>query len=199
MKDRLVISGLKRPGLQPTSLRLIAGETVCIAGASGAGKTLLLRAIADLDVNEGDLRLDGTRREDIAAPTWRNRVAFVPAESGWWATIVADHFPSPLPDTVSQLGFPTDVASWPISRLSTGERQRLALARSLALGPDVLLLDEPTSGLDPASTAKVESLLQEALAQGAAAIVVTHDAAQAARLGARRFQMTDGKLHEGAT
>ena len=78
---------------------------------------------------------------------------------------------------------------WPITRLSTGEKQRLALVRALLGAPDVLLLDEPTSGLDPDATAAVEALLRERLAAGLALILVTHDADLAARLGSAQLEV----------
>jgi len=86
--------------------------------------------------------------------------------------------------------------SWPVSRLSTGERQRLALLRAMVQGPRVLLLDEPTSALDPEATAKVESLLHEKIAGGLIAVMVTHDAAQAERMSRQRYEMKDGVLSE---
>src|SRR5215831_4060928 len=56
------------------------------------GKTLLLRAIADLDPNDGFVSLDGRDRAAIAAPEWRRLVGYVPAEPGWWADTVGEHF-----------------------------------------------------------------------------------------------------------
>jgi len=58
----LAVRNLTRPGLEPTSFELAAGECVALRGPSGAGKTLLLRALADLDPNEGEVALDGTPR-----------------------------------------------------------------------------------------------------------------------------------------
>jgi ABC-type phosphate transport system ATPase subunit len=84
--------------------------------------------------------------------------------------------------------------SWPVSRLSTGEKQRLALLRAIVQGPSVLLLDEPTSALDPEATSKVESVLHEKIQAGVSLILVTHDAAQAKRMSQQRFLMADGRL-----
>ena len=81
-----------------------------------------------------------------------------------------------------------------LARLSTGERQRLALVRSLAAQPAVLLLDEPTASLDQASVALVEALLQAQLRQGLILILVTHAREQATRLAHRMVEMHERKL-----
>ena len=191
----LTVRRLVRPGLKPSDLDLAAGECVGLSGPSGAGKSLLLRAIADLDVNHGDLALEGTARDAMPAPLWRRLVAYVPAESGWWAETVGGHFdgadPAPL---FSALGLADAVLAWQVARLSTGERQRLALARALLRTPKVLLLDEPTSGLDPQAAERVEAELKRRLDAGNAILVVTHDPAQAERLAGRRLRMEDGRL-----
>jgi len=64
----------------------------CPARPSGAGKSLLLRAIADLDPNEGTVKLDGMLREAVPAPHWRSQVTYVAAEPGWWGDTVQEHF-----------------------------------------------------------------------------------------------------------
>jgi len=192
----LKIRGLARPGVEPADLDVAAGECVAVSGPSGAGKSLLLRAIVDLDPNQGDVSLDGNARAALAAPDWRRRVVYVPAEAGWWADQVADHFPDPAvaAPLVTRLGLPAAAMEWEVARLSTGEKQRLALARAMVIGPDALLLDEPTSGLDPETTAIVESMLHERVADGIAVLIVTHDAKQAERLAKRRYRMAKGKL-----
>ncbi len=192
----LQIHGLTRTGLQPVNLEVDAGACIAIRGSSGAGKSLLLRAIADLDPADGEVILKGTSRTDMAAPEWRKRVVYVAAESGWWDVTVGDHFENPdiAAGYLVRLGFPDDAMYWPVSRLSTGERQRLALLRAIVLTPEVMLLDEPTSALDPEATAKVESILHEKCAAGAAIIMVSHDKAQAARMAENRFVMTAGML-----
>ena len=193
----LSVRYLRRSGLAPTSFDLAAGECVAVRGPSGAGKTLLLRAIADLDPSEGAVALDGRPREAMPAPAWRRRVAYVPAESGWWAETAGEHVRGDWSAALPLLGalrLPADCRSWPVRRLSTGERQRLALVRALVLDPRVLLLDEPTSGLDPEAAAAVERIVAERLRAGAAgALWVTHDAAQAGRVaGTRRLVVEPG-------
>ena len=194
----LDVRNLTRPGLHPVTLNLGVGDCAAITGPSGAGKSLLLRAIADLDPSEGVVALEGTDRMAMSAPAWRRQVMYVPAESGWWASRVGAHFA----DRDAAAGFlgrfdlSADALDWEVSRLSTGERQRLALIRALALAPRVLLLDEPTSGLDKEATARVESLLHEHLATGAAILLVTHDERQAARLSPRGYRIEAGTLTE---
>ena len=86
---------------------------------------------------------------------------------------------------------------WPVARLSTGERQRLALVRALVQGPEVLLLDEPTGPLDAEATERVEALLRGALERGAGMLIVTHSPEQAARLARRHLHVADGVVTEG--
>jgi len=81
-----------------------------------------------------------------------------------------------------------------VAQCSTGERARLALLRALAASPAFLLLDEPTGALDQAATLAVEALLQERMLAGLGVVLVTHDTAQAERLGAVRQQMAAGRL-----
>ena len=76
-------------GLAPFDLTIEAGECVALTGASGSGKTLVLRALADLDPGAGEVTLDGHSRTAIAAPDWRRRVVYLAAEPGWWADRVA--------------------------------------------------------------------------------------------------------------
>ncbi len=200
----LTIRGLTRPGLSPFDLELAGGECVAVLGPSGGGKTLLLRAIADLDPNEGELSLDGESRAGMSGPEWRGRVSYLASEPGWWAERIGAHFTDaeaaiPL---LAALGLGAEALDWTVSRASTGERQRLALARTLARtqtqAPEVLLLDEPSSGLDPAATEMVEAMLRERLAAGVAILIATHDPAQAGRLARRRLIVEAGEVREEA-
>jgi phosphate-transporting ATPase len=195
----LTVRDLSRPGLAPATLDVADGEAVAIVGPSGAGKTLLLRAIADLDPNSGAVALDGANRDGLSGPDWRRRVGYLAAEAGWWADRVGDHFPEPAAATrwIIELGLTETALDWQIARLSTGEKQRLALARLLVNGPRVLLLDEPTSALDAASVTRAEAVLRDRLAAGASLVFTTHDPDQAARLAGRILTMTAGRLDGG--
>jgi ABC-type iron transport system FetAB ATPase subunit len=192
----LSVRDLASAVLGPVSLEVAAGECVAVRGASGAGKSLLLRAIADLDPNEGDVALNGVTRNDMPAHAWRRQVALVPAESGWWADIVGEHFIAAPADMglLEALGLAAEALDWTVARLSSGEKHRLAILRALSLRPKALLLDEPSASLDETSTERLEAVLQEQSAQGFPVLLVTHDAAQAGRLGARVITMAGGRI-----
>jgi phosphate-transporting ATPase len=194
----LEVRDLQTKILKPASFSLAAGECIAVKGPSGAGKTLLLRAIADLDPNQGVVSLEGRDRSTIPAPEWRRMVGYVPAEPGWWAETVGEHFGdwTAAVAVLTSLGFPEEAKSWPIARLSTGERLRLAIVRALIIRPKVLLLDEPTAALDAASVAAIESLIAIPIRAGLAVLWVTHDAGQARRIARRQLAVEAGSVRE---
>ncbi|MDR3717864.1 MAG: ABC transporter ATP-binding protein [Bryobacteraceae bacterium] len=194
----LEINGLTGTPGGPFRLDVDAGECVVISGTSGIGKSLLLRMIADLDENEGSVVLNGASRNAMPAPQWRRQVIYVAAESGWWAANVREHMhpaQSALP-LLPRLGLSEQLLDAPVSQLSTGERQRLALIRAVIRKPRVLLLDEPTSALDEQMVLRVEALLKDLMASGTGIIMVTHNEQQAHRMATRRYHMTAGQLTE---
>ncbi|GBC62991.1 ATP-binding protein [Desulfonema ishimotonii] len=193
--DGLHLEDLRFKDIGPVNLRIGRGECVGISGPSGAGKTLLLRAIADMDPHTGNVFLDGTESRDMTAPEWRKKVGLLPAESAWWADTVGAHFRSVSEVWFRRLGFEADVLSWEISRLSGGERQRLALLRLLTNRPEALLLDEPTANLDPESVMRVEELIGEYRRTCMAPVLwVSHDPRQLQRVASRRFLIRDRRL-----
>nr|GFC35012.1 hypothetical protein [Tanacetum cinerariifolium] len=116
-------------------------------------------------------------------------VVYQAAEPAWWDATARAHLPASeqkraqaLADALKLRAAALDTD---LELLSTGERQRLALIRSLACRPRVLLLDEPASALDAASTAALEALLRSELERGTSVLVVTHSEEQAERLGQR--------------
>ncbi|MBF0561437.1 MAG: ATP-binding cassette domain-containing protein [Alphaproteobacteria bacterium] len=197
---RLSVRSLARPGLTSASLDLAAGECMAVMGESGAGKTLLLRAIADLDPTTGTVSLDGHDRAAIPAPLWRQQVSYLASDAGWWAQGVAEHFAdwNTAAIIAAAVGLTAEAGSWPVTRLSSGERQRLALVRTLANAPRVLLLDEPTANLDEASALAVERLLLDRLASGVAILMVTHNPNQARRMAQRLLIVDGGRVREEA-
>jgi putative ABC transport system ATP-binding protein len=201
--ENMVGSGLTTKGLRsdfagPFDLTVGDGTCTAITGPSGSGKSLLLRMIADLDPNTGDVWLDDRPRAAMSGPQWRHQATYVSAESGWWADQVSVHFTGNAPDAIDlmmpQLGLRAALMEAPVAQLSTGEKQRLALMRALLQRPRLLLLDEPTAALDHESVGLAERLLQEFNAGGGAMILVTHDPSQAVRLGTRHFRMASGRL-----
>ncbi|MFO8154592.1 MAG: ABC transporter ATP-binding protein [Pseudomonadota bacterium] len=194
----LAVEGLSGTGFGPVGLEVGAGRCTGLAGHSGSGKSQILRAIADLEPSEGRVRLDGRDRTEWPAPQWRCRVALLPAEPQWWATRVDDHFAQGLPqEWLERVGLPTSTAEREVARLSTGERQRLALLRVMVMRPEVLLLDEPTSNLDSGSEQRVEDMVAEyRAASGAAVLWVSHDEAQLNRVAECSYRVHIGRLGE---
>ena len=179
-------------------LSVAESEVVCLLGDSGSGKSLLLRAIADLIVNEGEVSLWGKRRESFSPPEWRKRVGYLAAEILWWEETVDLHFSRPLSrEDLDKLNLPHDAGEWAPSRLSMGERQRLGILRMLDRSPEVLLLDEPTANLDENSSSVVEQVLLDYIGeQSAPALWVTHSKDQAGRVGHRILEMKNQSLTE---
>jgi putative ABC transport system ATP-binding protein len=195
--NSLKITGLKTLNLGPVDLDIAAGECVCLSGASGSGKSLTLRAVADLDPHEGDISLDGDRASSMNGPAWRRQVGLLPAESAWWGETVGEHFGEIDEGLMDKLGFEREALTWKISRLSTGERQRLALLRLLMNKPRALLLDEPTASLDRENIKRVEELVKDYRRQQNAAVLwVSHDPEQIARVSDRLVTIKDHALVE---
>ena len=196
----LRLDGLSTMLLREVDLTLAAGERLFLSGASGSGKSLLLRAVADLDSHRGEVWLDDLPRSRLTPPEWRRRVGLLPAESHWWAETVGEHWRapaagSPIEALLVALGFDVDVSGWAITRLSTGERQRLALARLLLNQPQALLLDEATANLDSVNRERVETVLEDYRAAHATAMLwVSHDPEQRVRLGGRRLVIRESRL-----
>ena len=203
MTTALTIQNLRFLSNGPYALELAAGECCGINGASGIGKSQFLRAVADVLPHEGECTLENRPCFSMEPQDWRKNVALVPAESFWWYDTVGPHFGvESIKDPyfchlTERLGFSLDVLKWQISRLSTGERQRLSLIRTLITKPKVLLLDEPTSGLDKRMAAEVENIVAACCANNESSCLwVSHDLEQLARISDRCFQLSREALVE---
>ncbi len=182
--------------LSNVSLTVPGGQVACLSGPSGSGKSRLLRAVADLEPHGGTVSVGDTCQQDMPAHQWRSRVVMVPADSQWWFDEVGGHFPDDVKAGLpSALGFPPGVMEWSVSRLSSGERQRLALWRALVLEPEVLLLDEPTANLDNESTEAIETwLLEEIRRRQIAVLWVAHDVGQIHRVADAHYRILGTSL-----
>ena len=195
LRSRLRVENLVSHSHGPVSFSLDEGECMGLSGASGSGKTLLLRAIADLDPHSGEVSLDGVECRSMRGHVWRRYVGMLPAESQWWWPTVGEHFSQIDTELLGSLGFERTVLAWAVTRLSSGERQRLALLRLLAQQPRVLLLDEASANLDNSNVQRVEKLIADyRIERNACVVWVSHDMEQIARIGGRNCQLADGKL-----
>jgi UDP-glucose/iron transport system ATP-binding protein len=193
----LRVEHLRIPELPPLSFEVADGDCLAVEGPSGAGKTRVLRAIADLDPAPGQVFLDGAERNEMTGPEWRALVRYCSAEPAWWTETARAALPveagaGRLERLLHCLGLEMGVLDRPIAVLSTGERQRLALARALIDEPSVLLLDEPTTALDAQTAALVEELLKYQLLAGRSIVLVSHDRDQIERLAHARLVLPRG-------
>lgn len=191
----LALTALARPpALAPLTLTLGPGLTA-LTGPNGAGKTTLLRAIAGLTRGPGTATLDGA---PLKAPAY----AYLPADRDVpWPIpaqdLVALGLSRPSPGAVAHALARTGTAHLahrPATRLSTGERARVLLARALVARPRLLLLDEPTANLDPGHALAVLDLLAAEAAAGTIILAALHDLALAARYASRVLVLADGHL-----
>ena len=193
----LRLENLKVLHIGPVNLTVAAAEIVCLSGESGIGKSILLRAIADLIPYEGNVFLDEISAYEYPAPQWRKLVGLLPAESQWWKDSVGSHFKSRNSELMSSLGLTEKVFDWQVSRCSTGEKHRLAIARLLSNKPKCLLLDEPTGSLDAENTRRVECLIRQlSNDENLPVIWVSHSNEQISRIADRHFVVRDGGVDQ---
>ena len=205
----LRIEKLKVGALPPLTFEVADGECLVIEGPSGTGKTRLLRAIADLDPAPGMVFLDGAERCELPATDWRASVRYCAAEPGWWTPTARPAFATSAPlnakssarldRLLASVSLDQGALDRPVSLLSTGERQRLALVRSVLDEPKVLLLDEPTGSLDPANAALVEELIKFQLLARRCIVLVSHDPRQIQRLAHARLQLAGAAQPAGTS
>jgi len=182
----------------PYTFTITEGQIVGFTGSSGIGKTQLMKALVEAIPYTGEIVLAGRKACEYSAPHWRKMVSFVPAESSWWRSTVGEHFQREdknIDNLLQSLGLDKAILQWKIRRLSSGERQRLALVRVLLLSPAILLLDEPSSALDAESTEQVERCISEfSDLPGKAVLLVSHDLDQLRRLASVSYRVAKNEL-----
>jgi tungstate transport system ATP-binding protein len=185
--------------IKPLSLELAAGPSTIILGANGAGKSVLMRLMHGLlQPSAGKLSWSSAGRQAMVfqRPVMLRRsalanVAYALEVSG---TAQAEKIAM---EALEEVGL-AHVARRPARVLSSGEQQRLALARAWALHPEVLFLDEPTANLDPGATREIENLIKAFDAAGTKIVMSTHSLGQARRLGDEVIFLHQGRVAERA-
>ena len=198
-------------------LTVTEGEVVCIIGPSGSGKSTLLRCLNRLEEpTGGEIIVDDAVvtdkktninkvRENIGMVfqsfnlfsnfTVLENIMFAPVELKKMTKAEAK---AKAMELLARVGLADKANAYP-HQLSGGQQQRVAIARSLAMNPDIMLFDEPTSALDPEMVGEVLAVMKELAAAGMTMIVVTHEMGFARDVADRVIFMADGGIVEEGT
>ena len=222
MTEKVVVHNLKKSFhhldvLNGIDLTVAEGEVVCVIGPSGGGKSTFLRCLNRLEeATEGQIFVDGyeitNKKVDInkvrqnigmvfqsfnlfAHLSVKKNIMLAPVDLKLMSKEEAEKKAIELLDRV---GLADKANAFP-HQLSGGQQQRVAIARSLAMNPDVMLLDEPTSALDPEMVGEVLSVMKELAEGGMTMIVVTHEMGFARDVADRVILMADGVIAEQGT
>ena len=200
--------------LKNISLDVHKGDVIAIIGPSGCGKSTFLRQLNLLEKpTSGDIFLDGESilQKKVSKPDVRKRVGmvfqqfnlfknmtaiknimFAPAKLGLFTKSEAEEKAKEL---LKRVGLSDRADHYP-AQLSGGQQQRIAIARALAMNPEVLLFDEPTSALDPEMVGEVLKIMKELAESGMTMLVVTHEMNFAREVANRVLFFSDGVIKE---
>jgi polar amino acid transport system ATP-binding protein len=201
--------------LDGVALDVMRGQAVAIVGRSGSGKSTLLRCIAGLEtVQAGTIEVCGHvvgRPGSAARAQLRRDVGIVFQSYNLFPHLTVERnitlaltlvkkqskqaARKSAADVLGLVGLTDKLGAYP-EQLSGGQQQRVAIARSLALSPQIMLFDEVTSALDPELTAEVLAVLEDLARRGMTMITVTHEMAFARRVAGRVVFMHKGKAWE---
>jgi len=193
--------------LAPTDLSLQAGERLLITGPSGCGKSTLLKRLCALEAgNEEQVWLHGRRAARWEMPLLRKKLAYLPQTPLMLEGSVRDNLclamslrvnkgmqigDDRLHEALEALGLAVDL-DFDATRLSPGQKARVALLQRLLTEPDVLLCDEPIAALDPDNALRVVHALAAAAEAGMVQIVVSHQ--ELPELPGRRYRFNQARL-----
>lgn len=197
--------------LQGISVCFPQGEISLLVGKSGAGKSSLMRCMAQLETAyEGQVLFNGQSIQGLAASRRAQTLTYIAQGYALFPHLTAlDNCSQPLQvvakmqvseakqkamAVMNSLGMAEYASAYPCE-LSGGQQQRIAIARALALDPQVLLLDEPSSALDPENSAQVAKILKELASQGKTLVISTQDMFFAEQLRATSYCIDNGNLH----
>ena len=190
------------------------GEKVVVIGPSGSGKSTFLRCLNLLEQpTGGEIIFEGTTITDPSCninelrqrmgmvfqqfnlfphKTVRQNITLAPVLLGKMTQEQADQRAQEL---LARVGLPDKADAYP-AQLSGGQQQRIAIARALAMNPDVMLFDEPTSALDPEMVGEVLAIMKELADDGMTMVVVTHEMGFAREVATRVLFMDEGQVME---
>ena len=217
---RLKVTGLKKSFgnnliLNNVSFTLPKGSSLVIIGGSGSGKSVLIMCISGLyDLDQGQIEVNGrvlTSRQNHIGSMRRKDFGFMFQNAALFDSIniienVAFGPQQALKmshkaaidlalEKLSLVGISKKIGNLYPSDISTGLRKVVALARTLAIDPQIILFDEPTTGLDPLMSKKIEELILQCIqSESLTAVTITHDMSSAARLGDKIAMLYDGNL-----
>ncbi|MGH3391959.1 MAG: ABC transporter ATP-binding protein [Actinomadura sp.] len=189
--------------LDAVTCQIPSGACTALVGPSGSGKTTLLRLLNRLEEpTTGTVRFRGEPLPALDVLALRRRVGLVNQQPVLLTDAVIDDLRVGYPELaeqqatelLEQVHLPAALLHRATTGLSGGETQRVCLARTLAVAPEVLLLDEPTSALDPAGSAAVERITRELVAAGLTVVLVSHNAAQARHVSDQVLVLRGGRL-----
>ncbi|HFI0619600.1 TPA: amino acid ABC transporter ATP-binding protein [Streptococcus suis] len=203
--------------LKGIDLDIQQGEVVVIIGPSGSGKSTFLRTMNLLEVpTKGNVTFEGVDITDKSNDIFkmREKMGMVFQQFNLFPnmTVLENITLSPIKtkgmtkadaekkamDLLAKVGLPDKATAYPQS-LSGGQQQRIAIARGLAMDPDVLLFDEPTSALDPEMVGEVLSVMQDLAKSGMTMVIVTHEMGFAREVADRVIFMDGGVIVEDGT
>ena len=200
--------------LDRVSLSVEAGEIIAVIGRSGSGKSTMLRCINGLEpIQEGRIMFDGETVNDPATNLrkLRQRVGIVFQSYNLFPHLSVERNITLAPRVVkgiereaarelaagalARVGLAEKIDAYP-DQLSGGQQQRVAIARSLAMKPQLMLFDEITSALDPELTGEVLKVLEKVAGEGMTMMLVTHEMGFARRVATRLIFMHQGRIWE---
>ena len=207
----------KNEVLKGINLEIKRGEVVVIIGPSGSGKSTLLRSMNLLEeATNGKVIFEGVditdKKNDLFAMREKMGMVFQQFNLFPNMTVMENITLSPIKtkgeskevaekraqELLEKVGLPDKASAYPQS-LSGGQQQRIAIARGLAMEPDVLLFDEPTSALDPEMVGEVLAVMQDLAKSGMTMVIVTHEMGFAREVADRVIFMADGVVVEDGT
>lgn len=207
----------KNEVLKGINLEIKRGEVVVIIGPSGSGKSTLLRSMNLLEeATNGKVIFEGVditdKKNDLFAMREKMGMVFQQFNLFPNMTVIENITLSPIKtkgesrevaekraqELLEKVGLPDKADAYPQS-LSGGQQQRIAIARGLAMEPDVLLFDEPTSALDPEMVGEVLAVMQDLAKSGMTMVIVTHEMGFAREVADRVIFMADGVVVEDGT